>query len=541
MSSRFAHLTLWIGTACLITATTSAFAGSATRQSGVVRISYVASEGVYLDAGRSVGLVTGDTLEVKRGKTTIGRIVISHAASKSAAATVINTSRPIKQGDLAILPIWVQARVMLDSASRATPKIVALPKTRNRLRRRPDRRVRGDISLQVYGRNDQTGSDASWVQPGIRTRLEIRNVGGTSAKLVLRHRSRAYYRSSPVAAGLRKDEWSHRVFEFGLVSDVRDADSKWGVGRILVPDVRGMGYIDGGYYTRVKTPQFRYGVAFGSAPNPITSGFNFGRKKLGLYGAYEMSHKTRGRLVLSGALSSEYDGGTVSRDFLYLQTVYSHGTFLSLYQSAEFDVNREWRYAKTRKRLEMSNLYSMLTASFGPRLGFDLSFDSRRQYQYAETRFIPDSLFDSDGHRGWRAGIRAMPISRVFIRINAGIRLHESDSVESRFYSFGARLTRFPGSRHTVSLNLSIVETGFTTGYRPVMSFRFPVARGLYLRMSGAAHVYKSATVTTSNYYLEVTTSKAFGARYSLSGSLRQYLDDQLKSTEFNMDLGIRL
>jgi hypothetical protein len=183
----------------------------------------------------------------------------------------------------------------------------------------------------------------------------------------------------------------------------------------------------------------------------------------------------------------------------------------------------------------------MLTAHLGRTFGLDVSYDSRQNYRYADTRDIPDSLFDSDVHRGWRAGVHVSPWARLFLRADGGIRLRETDSVESRFLSFSARVNRFPWPRHSLWMSLSIVEAGLTTGYRPVLSYRFPVARGFFLNASGGVYVYESATVTTSNYYLEAATTKSLGTRYFLSGSLRQYLDDQLRSSELYFELGRRI
>lgn len=518
---------------------TSAHAQSTAGTARTARISYVAAEGVYLDAGAAMGIRTGDTLAVVRAGKTIAHVVIGYTSSNSAASLVMEPNVTIKAGDEVLVPASV--------AARAVPAVVAVsptsvpvdteapkpPRTRNIFE--------GDISLQFYGRKDQTGSDASWIQPGLRTHLEMHRLNGWPVSLVFRHRTRYYVRSSPISGSQSAEEWSHRLFEFALVSSARPGGSQWGVGRVLVNDVRGMGYIDGGFFMQHMSSRFRAGVALGTTPDAVTSGVEFGNKKAGLFAAYEIGGAAAHRLVLSGALSTEYEGSIVSRDFLYLQAVYTQKGRFSFYQSAEVDYNRDWRYEETGDRLSLSNLYTMLTANFGRAVGVDVSYDSRQNYRYAETRDIPDSLFDDDKHRGWRAGVRLAPWSKLFVRADAGIRLHESDSVESRFLTLSTRINRFPWQRHSIWLTLSIVEAGLTTGYRPVLSYRFPVARGFFLQASGGVYVYESNTVTTTNYYVEASTSKSLGTRYFLSGSARQYLDEQLKSTELYLELGLRI
>jgi hypothetical protein len=539
LSHRTARRFVWAFLA--IAAGLSVGHGSEVRAATTVHVSHVAAEGAYIDAGKNAGLAPGDTVTVLRNQKPIGKLVVKYAASSSSATEVIESSQSIKAGDVVVLPGWVQARL---GAEASALNVAAAQPQRNNRRVSPPRTqniVRGDLSFQFYGRQDQTGSGGSWIQPGLRTRLEVKNVGGMGATFMVRHRSRFYRRSAPVSIGQSADEWSHRVFEFALVSDARRYGSQWGVGRVQVSDVRGMGYLDGGFYTRLWNSRFRTGVALGSSPDPRTSGFRFSRKKAGLFAAYEFGAFTSNRLVLSGALSTEYQGSIVSRDFLYAQAIFTRGAAFSFYQSAEFDINRQWRYDQTGQRFNMSNVYTMVTANIGPKFGMDVSYDSRRNYRYAEVQAIPDSLFDTDVHRGWRAGVRISPWSRLFFRANAGIRLHESDSVESRFVSFSARLTRFPTARQSVWLNMSIVEAGLTTGYRPMVSYRFPVSRGFFLQVAGAAQVYKSATTSISNYYVEASTSKSLSRRYFFSGSIRQYLDEYLRSTELYAELGVNL
>ncbi len=502
------------------------------------RISYVAAEGVYIDAGSAIGLSSGDTLAVIRAGQTVAHVVIGQTASKSAAATVVEPGVQLKSGDQVLVPATVTARVQPTSPA---PAVVTPggaepgrpPRTRNIFE--------GDISFQFYGRSDLTESEASWIQPGLRTHLEMHNINGWNTHLLFRHRTRYYHRTSPPASGQAPEEWSNRIFEFALVSGSREGGSQWGIGRVLVNDVRGMGYIDGGFFLYNLNRRFRTGVALGATPDPQTSKFDSESRKAGLFAAYEFGEPAAHRLVLSGALSTQYEGGTVSRDFLYVQGVYNYGSRFSFYQSAEVDYNRDWRYEETGENFSLSNLYSMFTANLGRAFGLDVSYDSRQNYRYADTRDIPDSLFDSDTHRGWRAGMRISPWTRLYLRADGGIRLRESDSVESRFVSFSARLNRFPWSRHSIWMSLSIVDAGLTTGYRPVLSYRFPVARGFFLSASGGVYTYTSATVTTTNYYVEAATTKSLGTRYFLSGSFRQYLDEQLKSSELYFELGWRI
>ncbi len=72
------------------------------RTSGTV--TYIASEGIYIDAGSSSGLEVGDTLIVRRSGDRVARIVITNVSSASAAAQALDQIMPIEVGDQVLLP-----------------------------------------------------------------------------------------------------------------------------------------------------------------------------------------------------------------------------------------------------------------------------------------------------------------------------------------------------------------------------------------------------------------------------------------------------
>ena len=64
-------------------------------------ISYLSAGTVYLDAGRSRGLETGDTLTVVRQSQPLGIIVITAVSSSSASAATLSQAGPFAVGDSA--------------------------------------------------------------------------------------------------------------------------------------------------------------------------------------------------------------------------------------------------------------------------------------------------------------------------------------------------------------------------------------------------------------------------------------------------------
>lgn len=59
------------------------------------------------------------------------------------------------------------------------------------------------------------------------------------------------------------------------------------------------------------------------------------------------------------------------------------------------------------------------------------------------------------------------------------------------------------------------------------------------MNIMAAAHFYKTGTIETRHYYLDVNSSYTFGKRYYLYGGARQYFDENLRSLELFAELGV--
>ncbi len=386
-----------------------------------------------------------------------------------------------------------------------------------------------------------TDSDYDRTQPGVKTKLSVENIGGGNLAFKLRHRTRLYHRSRTLSIGQDANEWIHQIYELGLFHENEASKTEWAIGRVLSPYVRGVGYVDGGYLAHQIHSNFKIGFAGGAAPDMVSSEPNFDRRKFGLFGAFETGTYQTQRLAFTAAVSTEYDETTVSRDFLYFQGTYSKYQLLSLYQSVEIDFNRDWRYDQTGERFTFTNYYANANVNITKNASIFLSYDARKNIRYFETMDTPDSLFNDDYHQGIRAGFNLRLMDRINFRGNAGIRFRDGLPDDNKFASATVRIARFPLPRHSMTLMMSIVETQFTTGYRPMMSYRFPVSRRVALNLTGSGYIYKTGSRTTSYYYADASTYYSFARRYYLSATYRQYFDTRLKSIELRTELGIRL
>ncbi|MCK4573136.1 MAG: hypothetical protein KAU36_02140 [candidate division Zixibacteria bacterium] len=526
----YALLTLIVAVAC----------GMAVGQASELlqgKVTLVTPETVYFNAGTAVGVAAGDSLAVVRESDTIAIVVVTHVASHSAAGTIAAMAMEPLAGDLIILkPFQAVTKPGTAGAGPATESVA-----RKRTRPIEQNHVKGSISIQNQWHHDMSGSGLDWARPSLKTRLTVSNIGGSELAFELRHRTRLYYRSEPVGIDQDNHEWVNQVYEFSIGQEDKEASLEWAAGRITPPYVRGVGMIDGGYMAWRVHPNYRIGLAAGTSPDYRTTDLDFDRRKVGIFGSFESGSYQDQRIGLSLALSTAYEGTTVSRDYIYMQGTYAKAGLVSLYQSVEVDLNRAWRHDRTGERFTFSNYYGTANLTINKALAVFFSYDARKNLLYYETRNVPDSLFDDNTHKGFKAGFNLRLSNRVSVRGHGGIRYREAPSDDNRLGFLSVRLNRFPAKRHSVSAQLSVVETQFTTGYRPVLLYRFPLTRKLTINATGAGYIYKTGSTSTSNYYLNLNGMYNLGRRYYFTGGIRQYFDSELKSFELVTELGVRL
>ncbi|MCB2229666.1 hypothetical protein KQH82_03050 [bacterium] len=498
-------------------------------------VTYVSTEGVYFDAGSNDGLAIGDTLDVVRGGVTIASVVINNISSQSAAAVIVSQEQPVAAGDVVVIGEPGEISV----PPPPEPTVVEAVEEETRATG-PDRRLRGDVAMSLYQHQGMGENDLNWSRPGISMHLWVDEIGDGSISFEMRHRTRLYHRSRSIREGQSSDEWTHRLYEFSLLREGEEVGTEWGAGRIVTPYVRGVGYVDGGYVAQAVGAHYKVGVAAGTTPDRENSGVDFGRRKAGVFVAYETGDYQSDRLTLSTAFSTEYEKSTVSRDYLYLQGTYSSFGRLTTYHSVEIDLNRDWRYASSGDRFTFTNYFGNATITLHRSTRVFLSYDTRRNIRYYETREVPDSLFDETSNRGVRGGVSVRFSQRVSARVSGGVRFRDDLFQNPVTGSVSLRVSRFPLPRHSLSMFFSYVNTEFTTGYRPMVLYRFPLKGRLLANLTGAAHIYETGPSTTKNYYADVATSYYFRSGWYVNGSYRQYFDDELQSAEVFAELGVR-
>ncbi len=429
-------------------------------------VKYVAASSVYLDAGAAQGLQKGDQGEVFHGDSVIARVEVEFLAENSASCKFIESTTTPQVGDRVVMQITPPVKEIkpdsgTTSPSPVVPPPVPQPKKSARVK---SNRVTGRASVQALSQDDRSLSGNDYVEPAFALRMQVNNLLGSQHTLSIRTRSRKTDR----AHGPDED-WTHRVYEFGLYYNNPETRLHYSAGRLLSNRMSGIGYLDGAMLDYRMNGSWSVGMFGGAQPDLRTYDVNGDATKGGVFAAYERGSYATTQLSGTLALAGNYFTGQISREFLYEQVSYAMQK-LYMYQSAEMNINRGWRRDAEGSTLELTNI--LLNARYSPLtwLSTTLSYDNRTNYRTYETRNTPDSLFDDALRQGWRLGTNVKFSTKLYASADAGIRTKQNEGTETRSASggVGSYSLMAPGLQSDV--RVAIFESSYSKGFQPTLT-----------------------------------------------------------------------
>jgi len=496
-------------------------------------INYISAENVYLNAGKHAGLAVGIRVEVVRLGKIIAILEVIHVSSNSASCHVVEQISPPRVGDAVSFKPEAKPPVL-------TPDRPPMPgSVTTTLTGIETNVLSGYVSVGTVWQKDLTDSGLSSLQPALASRLRVKNIGGTGAEFRFRDRVRYYNRDSSPGDNIAGDEWTHRLTELSFVNGDYRADLQWGFGRMIVPDMRGVGLVDGAYVSYRLGRWFRAGLAGGLAPDPLDLSPDADRPQAGGFVAFDYEPDNRWRFTSSAALAGNYVSGSINREFIYWQNVVSLHRKFSVFQSVEADLNRDWRRDANGESLTFSNFYLLANAELSRYASVDFAYDSRKNVRTWDTQATPDSLFDTSVYDGFGGGLSFHLPHGINLSGRAGVRYRENDQT-NQFFSGRLSAVRLPWRGHSATFRYAYTDTRFTTAHRPVLTYRFPASRHVRLNLGTGGYVYKRATISSDTYYGEAGAGYTSG-RYFINGSYRQYFGGDLDSILMYTELGLNL
>jgi len=511
------------------------------------RVKYLSAEYVYLDAGRTQGIETGDTLIIKKDNLDYAQLEVVYTSDYSSSCKIITAKGSIKAGDIAQFKTNKEKSEAgkTDETTKPVTEVTKTPsKYLNRVQKRnkSDFRLRGNISAQYYYWKDLDRTDLNFSQPTMRLNLYGSNLWNRSYHFRVKVRTRYNDRARRLNAEVPKTEWRNRIYEFSFSYDDENAFLNYKLGRIISNQFSGVGYIDGLLLQQKVSQNFRTGVFAGTQPDWQYADLQTSIQKYGAYLTYLQGNYGSNRYESTMALTGEYHSSTVSREYIYLQNNFYLRQKWSVYQSMELDYNRSWRKERTNQTFSLSNLYISGRWEVNSWASVGLMYDNRKNYQTYETRTIADSLFDNAMRQGLRGTVSLLLPANYRFFGNFGVRKRETDT--NYTYSYGAGLNKV--NFLVRGMRIFLNGAGFSNFFTQGVNYSFTI--GKYFRnnlnldfgFGGYTYQLKAGNTNRNNQWGRISTMANIYYRFYINGQYEYNWGDDINGHRVLLELGYR-
>lgn len=429
---------------------------------------------VYIAGGSANGLAVGERLTIKLKNEVVGEVEILYLAEHSASCRIVKEVRPIRAGDAGVIVRAADHDAqkapevsVSDTATKALPAMsetTQAPVATRASVSKSRTRTRGAVSFGASKSWDNTERHYDYQDRQARLDFSASEIGGQPLFFTVRGRSRQDLRPQTLGfEGLSRNERRDRLYEFSFRYQPRNGRAIVDVGRLGAPLI-GLGYLDGFSAEIRALKSLRVGGFFGRrADLDSLSGIESGNK----YGGW--LRLADGGMAWPGAYDvnvfgvRELAGSAISREYVGMQSRFGRKA-VTFSQWAEVDLLRDWRKPATGSAVQLSNLSASLRYRASPSSSLAVSYDQRRNYRSAETRSVPEILFDTFTHQGFRSSLDLSRANGLGGSLSGGVRLADSQSATA--YSFGAGLHHpsMTGAHLNTGLDGYYFSNGITSG-----------------------------------------------------------------------------
>lgn len=510
----------------------------------VMKVKYLSSEYVYIDAGRAEGVTIGDQYEVVRDQLVVAMVEVAYVADHSASCKILSSENNIQAGDL--LKLLRKGTGEEKSAEIESKETLHLSEvtTKDEKEQKPKSmtRISGNMAIQWYHFEDLTESNLNFSQPTLRFNFKAKKIWNREYNLRIRFRSRRDERSRRYSNDVPESEWRNRIYEASFSYDDLNKPLNFKAGRIISNTFSGIGYIDGLLLQHNAGDLWRWGVFAGTQPEWQYSDFQTSIQKYGGYFNLLKGDYTTNRLESTLAMAGEYHGSTISREFLYLQNSYTYGSRMSIYQSLELDYNRAWRKNKTAETLSLTGLYLSASYDVTDWLNTGISYDNRKNYYTYELRSLADSLFDSAFRHGVRANLNISYFKTIRLYGNFGWRKRENESSNTYSYAAGVNFSNLMIHRLRLSARFAGFTNYYTRGYNPSIYLTQSFRQGHLIGIAYGTYIYsiKQNSKSNLNNWLRLNGQLELPLNLYISANYEYDWGDDLKGHRFLAELGYR-
>lgn len=390
------------------------------------QITYVTGKSVYVDAGKSQGLLPGTSIEVLRDGEVIATLAVTEATSTKASCSIVESRLTPEVGD--------KVRFSISAPAGAAVAATDEPAASGRRARRGGLPVRGRIGVQYLAFRDGTNDHADYSQPALDLRLDAAGLGSGNWGFHVDARARRITRN--LVGGGSDDENRTRVYRLSVDRGTRSDPWSFALGRQYSPSLANVALFDG-ISAAHNRGRWSVGLFSGSEPDSEDFGYNGDLRQHGVYYDLHSAESSAHRWSVTTGLVGAYDGGEIDREFAYVQTRWI-GEKLLGYLVQEIDINRDWKKDEAGES-SFEPTSTMVSLRYRVRDGIDLvgGFDNRRRVRLLRDRITPATQFDDEFRRGFWGGANFRFAKRLSLsldgRMNSGDPSGDSDAFTGKF------------------------------------------------------------------------------------------------------------
>lgn len=434
-------------------------------RAATARLQYLSGSNVYLDAGRAEGLTEGAIVKVIHGGREVARLTVVFVAEHSASCKIDSSLEPLKVGDACLYTPAARA----DSGAIGKGMVPFGPPAPNTKPPAPPkiagasgqggslvRDIRGLI-MSSYTRTTTTGG----VFENPTAMVDLTMSGRAQEELSFRT-----FATHPMSEaitdlpGVTLHEEDTRIYEAALRYRNPTGRLNAAGGRILIPRLESIGYIDGGGASWRLSPRFTFGAAAGAASDLAVTGFKSQGFRLGGFFEGVGTSKTSPRrwyaLLAAGLLE---DSSLTRRQYLVQRFNFWPRPTTSFFQGVEVDYNPSWKQDLGEAPVALTAWSLGTQLQFFQRVWTTVGVDSRRPVLLPEQRaaLSPPPL---DRYTGINASARLEITDNNSLRVGGSKRRRDRDGKSYVSWDAGLNSRRL-GSRF---LSGGVHALGYTDG-----------------------------------------------------------------------------
>jgi len=503
-----------------------------------IKVSYISKQNIYIDAGKADGIWSGDSVIVKQQDSPVALLKIQYAADHSASAILKKGKMP-KVGDVIVLLV----RHKIQKMPKKNETRTRAQQTRQSARRsnfENRTKISGSISFNWYRIQDQSSRKMTFDQPGARVNIKIKNLFGKGYELRIKNRLRYQKRSYTYGDRLPEDQWRNRLYTVSFSYKNPSSVINYQIGRVLANTIGSIGYIDGALVQANVSPFLHVGLFGGTQLD--RNDYPSGVAKYGLFAQFQRGDYRSRRWETALALSGEYVGNIVDRELVYMMNSFSTQK-LSIYQSADIDINRAWRQQRAGENMSLSNLYVNGTYRVSRALSFGFSYDSRKNYYSYQWRSIADSLFDDAMRYGTRGSINVRLPRHWSIMANAGARLKQGEQQTSTSFAASIRKSNITPLRLFLGLYGSGFSNNYTQGNHASVRLGANLKSGHSFDVSYGGYYYTASATRESrkSQWIRSNINLYLGRHWYVMQSYEYFWGDDAPGHRIFVEAGYRL